>query len=235
MWQRFTERARKVVFFAQEDAAALGENYVGSEHLLLGLLREPDSVAGRILSSLGLDPDTIVQDLRRQVAHGEGRLGRDMQLTPRAKRVIDYAYDEARQLDNNYIGTEHLLLGLIRDVEGVAGRVLARAGADLETARQAIRQLQAGGAVAADPSAVTSAPQQTGVRPVLANSSINRLVANALFEARELGYEQPASEHYLLALFTAEDGKALTVLEALGLTREKVLSAIDHLEMEANS
>jgi ATP-dependent Clp protease ATP-binding subunit ClpA len=235
MWQRFTERARKVVFFAQEAAAAVGENYVGSEHLLLGLLREPDIVAGRIISRLGLDPLAMDQDLRRRVAHGDGHLGNDMQLTPRAKRVIDYAYDESRQLDNNYIGTEHLLLGLIRDVNGIAGSVLARAGADLEEARQAIRQLQAGGPAATDPSAVPPTQHQTSTRPMIANSSINRLVANALFEARELGYEQPASEHYLLALFTAEDGKAKKVLEALGLTREKVLSAIDQLEKEAIS
>src|SRR6476661_5047845 len=135
MWQRFTERARRVVFFAQEEAARLGENYVGTEHLLLGLVRESDSVAARILDRLGVPLGRIRSDIERQVTRGDGRLGQDMQLTPRAKRVIDLAYDEARQLNNNYIGTEHLLLGLIREGEGLAGRVLAKLGVDLERTR----------------------------------------------------------------------------------------------------
>ena len=123
MWQRFTERARKVVFFAQEEAGRLGENYVSTEHLLLGLIRENDNVAARILDRLGVSLARIRSEIERQVAHGDGRLGQDMQLTPRAKRVIDLAYDEAQQLGNNYIGTEHLLLGLIREGEGLAGRI----------------------------------------------------------------------------------------------------------------
>src|ERR671926_180581 len=126
MWQRFTERARRVVFFAQEEAARLGENYVGTEHLLLGLVRESDSVAARILDRLGVPLGRIRADIERQVTRGHGNLGQDMQLTPRAKRVIDLAYEEARQLNNNYIGTEHLLLGLVRESDGIAGRVLAR-------------------------------------------------------------------------------------------------------------
>ncbi|MFY7951440.1 MAG: Clp protease N-terminal domain-containing protein, partial [Armatimonadaceae bacterium] len=104
-----------MVFFAQEEAARLGENYVSTEHLLLGLVRENDSVAARILDSLGVSLTRIRADIERNVSKGEGRMGPDMQLTPRAKRVIDLAYDEARQLNNNYIGTEHLLLGLIRE------------------------------------------------------------------------------------------------------------------------
>src|SRR6266576_2185577 len=132
MWQRFTERARKVVFYAQEEAGRLGENYVSTEHLLLGLVRENDSVAARILDRIGVSLGRIRSEIERQVTRGDGRLGQDMQLTPRAKRVIDLAYDEARQLNNNYIGTEHLLLGLIREGEGLAGRVLAKLGVEIE-------------------------------------------------------------------------------------------------------
>ena len=142
MWQRFTERARRVVFFAQEEAGRLGENYVSTEHLLLGLVRENDSVAARILDRLGISLGRIRSEIERQVARGEGRLGQDMQLTPRAKRVIDLAYDEARQLNNNYIGTEHLLLGLIREGEGLAGRVLNKLGVDLERTRREVMALQ---------------------------------------------------------------------------------------------
>jgi ATP-dependent Clp protease ATP-binding subunit ClpC len=142
VWQRFTERARRVVFFAQEEAGRLGENYVSTEHLLLGLVRENDSVAARILDKLGVSLQRIKSEIERQVAKGDGRLGQDMQLTPRAKRVIDLAYDEARQLNNNYIGTEHLLLGLIREGEGLAGRVLNKLGVDLERTRREVMLLQ---------------------------------------------------------------------------------------------
>src|SRR2546423_1231071 len=142
MWQRFTERARRVVFFVQEEAGRLGENYVSTEHLLLGLVRENDSVAARILDRLGVSLGRIRSEIERQVTRGDGRLGQDMQLTPRAKRVIDLAYDEARQLNNNYIGTEHLLLGLIREGEGLAGRVLAKLGVDLERTRREVMALQ---------------------------------------------------------------------------------------------
>src|SRR6476469_8471895 len=142
MWQRFTERARRVVFFAQEEAGRLGENYVSTEHLLLGLVRENDSVAARILDRMGVSLGRIRSEIERQVARGDGRLGQDMQLTPRAKRVIDLAYDEARQLNNNYIGTEHLLLGLIREGEGLAGRVLNKLGVDLERTRREVMALQ---------------------------------------------------------------------------------------------
>ncbi|MFM7189176.1 MAG: Clp protease N-terminal domain-containing protein, partial [Armatimonadota bacterium] len=142
MWQRFTERARRVVFFAQEEAGRLGENYVSTEHLLLGLVRESDSVAARILETLGVSASRVRTEIERQVTKGDGRTGPDMQLTPRAKRVIDLAYDEARQLNNNYIGTEHLLLGLIRENDGLAGRVLAKFGVDLDRTRREVRRLQ---------------------------------------------------------------------------------------------
>ena len=142
MWQRFTERARRVVFFAQEEAGRLGENYVSTEHLLLGLVRENDSVSARILDIMGVSLTRIRSEIERQVTRGDGRLGQDMQLTPRAKRVIDLSYDEARQLSNNYIGTEHLLLGLVREAEGLAGRVLAKLGVELERVRREVRILQ---------------------------------------------------------------------------------------------
>lgn len=143
MWQRFTERARRVVFFAQEEAGKLGENYVSTEHLLLGLVRERDSVAARMLGKMGIALERVRDEVQRQVTRGDGRLGQDMQLTPRAKRVIDLAYDEARQFDSDHIGTEHLLLGLIREGEGMAGRILTRIGADLERARRTATEMQA--------------------------------------------------------------------------------------------
>jgi len=166
MWQRFTERARKVVFYAQEEAQKFGEGYVSTEHLLLGLVRESDSVAARVLEKLGVSLNRIRAEVEKQLPRGDARPNQDMTLTPRAKRVIDLAYDEARNLNNNYIGTEHLLLGLIREGDGLAGRVLAKLGVELEKARREVMTLQdnetqtksGGGSRAANPS---SAKTQT--------------------------------------------------------------------------
>ncbi len=142
MWQRFTERARKVVFYAQEEAQKFGEGYVSTEHLLLGLVRESDSVAARVLEKLGISLSRIRAEVEKQLPRGDARPTQDMTLTPRAKRVIDLAYDEARNLNNNYIGTEHLLLGLIREGDGLAGRVLQKLGVELEKARREVMSLQ---------------------------------------------------------------------------------------------
>lgn len=142
MWQRFTERARKVVFYAQEEAQKFGEGYVSTEHLLLGLVRESDSVAARVLEKMGIGLNRIKSEVERQLPRGDAKPVQEMTLTPRAKRVIDLAYDEARNLNNNYIGTEHLLLGLIREGDGLAGRVLAKLGVELERARREVMSLQ---------------------------------------------------------------------------------------------
>ena len=142
MWQRFTEKARRIVFFAQEEAGQLGENYVSTEHLLLGLVREQDNVAARILASMGADPDAVRAEVLKRVTMGGELQGKDMQLTPRAKRVIDLAYEESKPLNNNYIGTEHILLGLLREGEGLAARVLTDMGIELEAARAITRELQ---------------------------------------------------------------------------------------------
>jgi ATP-dependent Clp protease ATP-binding subunit ClpA len=142
MWQRFTERARRVVFFSQEEAGRLGESYVSTEHLLLGLVRENDSVAARILIKMDVSLDRIRDEVTKLVPQGAGQSSQDMQLTPSAQQAIHLSYDEARQLSNNYIGTEHLLLGLIREKEGMAGQVLAALGVELERTRDEIREIQ---------------------------------------------------------------------------------------------
>lgn len=131
-----------MVFNAQEEASSLGENYVSTEHILLGLIREQDSFATKILSQMGIALVDIRGEVDRSIQRGAGRLKQDMQLTPRAKRCIDLAYDEARRLGNNYIGTEHLLLGLIREREGLAGTVLDKLSADLEKARKVVLELK---------------------------------------------------------------------------------------------
>lgn len=144
MWQRFTERARRSIFFAQEEAGRLGENYVSTEHILLGLVREDDSSAVKILNRMNIKQSAIRKEIESQVTMGEGRLGQDMQLTPQAKDVIDRAYEEARALNNDYIGTEHLLLGLIAEGEGIGSRTLAKLGANIDQVRDIVRQMQKG-------------------------------------------------------------------------------------------
>lgn len=143
MWQRFTERSRRVVFFAQEEAGYLGESHVSTEHLLLGIVREHDNMAAKMLMGMGAEPDAVRAEVLKRVTMGAGRQGKDMQLTPLAKKIIDLAYEESKLLNNSYIGTEHLLLGMLREGEGLAGRVLNDMGIELEAARAIARELQA--------------------------------------------------------------------------------------------
>ena len=144
MWQRFTERARRAVFFAQEEAGRLGENCVSSEHLLLGLVHDTDSVAARILERMGVPPARVRSEVERQVVvvKGDARPEQDVQLTPRARRIVDLASDEARQLDTNYVGTQHFLLGMIREGEGLAARILTQLEVDLEHTRSEVKEFQ---------------------------------------------------------------------------------------------
>ncbi|GIV15637.1 MAG: hypothetical protein KatS3mg022_1072 [Armatimonadota bacterium] len=144
MWQRFSERARYAIFYAQEEAERFGGNYVSTEHLLLGLIRDNESTAVKVLQQLGVSLSRLRMELERQVSRGEGGVEGQTQLTPRAKRAMDFAYDEARLMGDNYIGTEHLLLGLLRGAEGLAGRVLQQMGVDLERARMAVKAVREG-------------------------------------------------------------------------------------------
>lgn len=138
MWQRFTERARKVVFYAQEEAAKFGEGYVSTEHLLLGLIKEPSPSVQAVLSVMGVTPARIRAEVERQLPRGDSRKSQDMTLTPRAKRVIDLAYDETKYDDAQYLHDYHILLGLIREGDGLAGRVLAKLGFELTKCREFI-------------------------------------------------------------------------------------------------
>jgi ATP-dependent Clp protease ATP-binding subunit ClpC len=130
MWEPFTERARRSIVLAQEEAQRLGNNYIGTEHILLGIISEGESLAAKVLESLGVNLAKVRQEVEAIVGRGGQTVQQEMVFTPRAKRVIELAFEEARQLNHNYIGTEHLLLGLIREGEGVAARVLTNLGID---------------------------------------------------------------------------------------------------------
>src|SRR5882672_1430657 len=145
MHDKFTERVRKVMYLAREEAARLQHDYIGTEHLLLGVIREGEGIAATVLNNLGLDLDAIRQAAESMVASTGGTLTiGEIPFTPRAKRVLELSVDEARQLGHNYVGTEHLLLGLIREGEGVAARVLLELGVDRKKVREETLKLLGG-------------------------------------------------------------------------------------------
>ena len=142
MFNRFTERARKVILLAKEEAKRFNHDYIGTEHILLGLVREGEGVAAAVLASFGLSPDKIRLEVEKLVQPGPTTVvSGDLPFTPKAKKVIELAMEEARALGHNYIGTEHLLLGLIREGEGVASQVLVNLGLELEKVREEVMNL----------------------------------------------------------------------------------------------
>src|SRR6266536_3841237 len=134
-FDKFTERARKVLRLAQEEAQRFQHNYIGTEHLLLGLVREGEGVAGKVLTSLDVDLEKVRKAVEDIIGRGDRIVLGEIGFTPRAKKVIELAVDEARLLDHDYIGTEHLLLGLIREGEGIGAGVLESFGLSLQEVR----------------------------------------------------------------------------------------------------
>ena len=142
MFERFTDRARRVVVQAQAEAKALDHNYIGSEHLLLGLTHESiGGLAAKTLESLGIGLDTVRQRVEEVIGRGSQSPSGHIPFTPEAKKALELSLREAVQLGHQYIGTEHILLGLIREGDSVAGRVLAELGADLDRTRQEVIRL----------------------------------------------------------------------------------------------
>jgi ATP-dependent Clp protease ATP-binding subunit ClpC len=143
MFERFTDRARRVVVLAQEEARILNHNYIGTEHILLGLIREGEGVAAKALESLGISLDAVRQQIQEIIGRGQEAPSGHIPFTPRAKKVLELSLREALQLGHEYIGTEHILLGLIREGDGVATQVLVHLGADLNLMRHQVIQVLA--------------------------------------------------------------------------------------------
>ena len=167
MFGRFTERAQRVFLLAQEEARRLRHPAVGTEHLLLGLLREGEGIAARALQSLGLDLSKVREEVERIVAPGENRVGDEVGLTPRAKKVLELAHEEGRRQGVSYVGTEHLLLGLIREGEGVAARVLINHGLTMDSVRRQVLMLLGGIGAAVQAQASAGAAQPRSQTPTL--------------------------------------------------------------------
>jgi ATP-dependent Clp protease ATP-binding subunit ClpC len=144
MFERFTDRARRAVVYAQDEARMLNHNYIGTEHILLGLIHEGEGLAARALKALGVSLDETRQEIEDIAGRGTKEHEGPIPFTPRAKKVLELSLREALQLDHSYIGTEHILLGLMREGDGVAAQVLVRSGVDLNTARQEVIRLLRG-------------------------------------------------------------------------------------------
>jgi ATP-dependent Clp protease ATP-binding subunit ClpC len=158
MFERFTDRARRVVVLAQEEARMLNHNYIGTEHILLGLIHEGEGVAAKALESLGISLEAVRQQVEEIIGQGQQAPSGHIPFTPRAKKVLELSLREALQLGHNYIGTEHILLGLIREGEGVAAQVLVKLGADLNRVRQQVIELLHGYQGKEQPDAEPAAP-----------------------------------------------------------------------------
>ncbi len=144
MFERFTDRARRVVVLAQEEARMLNHNYIGTEHILLGIVHEGENVGAKALESLGISLEAVRGKVEEIIGQGQSAPTGHIPFTPRAKKVLELALREALQLGHNYIGPEHILLGLVREGEGVAAQVLQSKGADLNRVREQVIQLLSG-------------------------------------------------------------------------------------------
>ena len=164
MFERFTDRARRVVVLAQDEARRLDHNYIGTEHILLGLIHEGEGVAAKALQSLGISLDAVRQQVEEIIGRGQQTPSGHIPFTPRAKKVLELSLRESLQLGHTYIGTEHILLGLIREGDGVAAQVLVRLGADLNRVRQQVIELLHGHQ-AEEPASAASAERELRLLP----------------------------------------------------------------------
>ena len=258
-FNKFTERARKVLSLAQEEAQRFQHNYIGTEHILLGLIREGEGVGAKVLRNLGVDLQRAHDSVEFIIGRGDRIVLGEIGLTPRAKKVIEYAVDEARRLNHHYIGTEHLLLGLLREGEGIAAGVLQSLGVNLEQARrqtlavlddggqggvQDPRQEEVEGSEIPDQDkgrAINLDLLQDGDdRPLEATPGqtgrfdkfsvrARRVMESAQQEAQRFQHSYIGTEHILLGLVRENKGIATHVLLNLGVERDKVRSTVEFI------
>ena len=219
-FDKFTERARKVLSLAQEEAQRFQHNYIGTEHLLLGLVREGEGVAAKVLNNLGVDLNKVRSTVEFIIGRGDRIVLGEIGLTPRAKKVIELAVDEARRLSHHYIGTEHLLLGLVREGEGIASGVLESLGVNLERVRtQTIMVLSHAEGTPAEGSTEKPTSRLT--------EAFGKVLQLAQEEARLFQHDHVGTEHLLLGLLREGDGIAAKVLRNLGVELDKLRMAVE--------
>ena len=213
----FTDRVRKVLQMAREEAARLNHEYVGTEHILLGLIREGEGVAAAVLTNLNVDlvyvRQTIEEMTRKETP---GATGPDLPYTSRAKKVLELAMSEARQFNHSYVGTEHLLLGLLREGMGIAGQVLTDAGANLELVRAETLRLL--GTDEVSPPSFKRPSHREGLSDAYEfPTELRQSLEGARDEANRLGSDHIDAVHIALAILKSQDSAAVAVLTALGV------------------
>ncbi len=233
MFERYTEAARLVVVKAQEEARSLDHNWIGTEHLLLGLLFEQDQIADRVLRSAGVTSERVREQLVQLVGRGESPGDGQIPFTPRAKKVLELGLREALSRAHNNVGTEHLLLGLLREGEGVAMRILLDLNVKPAALREAVIAMPPGpgqdppraprryGTASAGPGRTLPDVGVGAVRLERFTERARQVVVEAEAEARELRHSNVGSEHLLLGLLREGDGVAARVLASLGVTLER--------------
>lgn len=214
MFDRFTERAKKVMELAEQEATRLSHAAVGTEHILLGLIKEGQGVGAQAIKAAGVDPVLLAAECEQQADTEPGRPADGGRVpSAAAKKVVEMAIEEARGLGHNYVGSEHLLLALSRDEQGAAGKVLAGAGLEPDGLRRHVRSIIGRGTIPAD-------------QPTL-SPEVEEILEMATEEARELGHKQVRGEHVLLALCLMRGGVAKKALADLRLSLPKIRAAIN--------
>jgi ATP-dependent Clp protease ATP-binding subunit ClpA len=238
---KFTERARKVLALAQEESQRFRHNYIGTEHLLLALIRENGGIAGRALRTLGIELESVRKDMEAALKRGDHIVLGEIGLTAGAKKTIELAVDEARHLKHHYIGTEHILLGLIHEGTGIGNEILARKGATLEKVRTLTIQFlsqpetpseQPEPAQEAPPSSDSSGEvkkswEETHLNKL--NEQVHKVLVLAKEEALRFQHNYIGTEHLLLGLTRDQDGIAAQVLARLGVGLDQVRRAIEFI------
>ena len=215
MFERFSGQARHVVVSAQEEARNLDHNFLGTEHLLLGLLATPDSLASASLTSLGYTHDDVRAEVEAMVGRGKASPGGHLPFTPRAKKVLELSLREALQLKHNYIGTEHILLGLLREGEGIAAQILASKHPLDRIRGEVLTQLESSGAREAHGAGRTPAAH------------------DVLALAAELAGEAPVGSHHILeAILQQPDSAAAKVLTDAGIDLDQLTAKLDEVNTE---
>ncbi len=234
MFERFTDRARKVMALANQEAQRLNHEYIGTEHILLGIVKEGSGVGATVLKNLGVDIKQLRREVEKLVRSGPNMITMGkLPQTPRARRVVEYAIEEARALGHNYVGTEHLLLGLLRETEGIAAQVLMNVGLKLEDVRQEVLNLL--GAVTgrtSDAPLWGIGPDMPWVEmPVRLGDRALGVMVSARREAQQSHQEHVQTEHVLLSLVEESNGLAVVALRSLGVDTQKLRPAVEKLAL----
>ena len=208
MFEKFTDRARRVVVLAQEEARMLNHNYIGTEHILLGLIHEGEGVAAEALNGVGISLDEVRQQVEEMV--GPGRISPSGQIpfTPRAKMVLELSLRESLHMSHNYIGTEHILLGLLREGKGVAAKVLVKLGADLNRVRREVNQLISGGRPDEEMAATPFFFEEATTPPFVAYTKVLGEIGEILSTLRDIAQRVKRIEQRLAGDDAADDDEA---------------------------